>query len=169
MKKFAILTVLLFCSVTAVAGILIENGGTSNIIYFVLRNATTGVGETGLAHGDATMSYVEQGAALTAVDEKAVAVDADYDSGGFVEVDSTNAPGLYRTDFPDAAFDGGIGTRVQLCVKATGVYIEYLEAELSAPVQTVKLSAAALAEIKTALEVVGGYLYEVWLSVRGVF
>lgn len=47
--------------------------------------------------------------------------------------------GVYRIDFPDIAFDGGVGTRVQLIAidGDGGAFTEIMEVELSAPVNTV--------------------------------
>ena len=89
--------------------------GVSVYFYIVQDASGTSPGEpvTGLLFSDietgGSASYVRQGAArvdLTLV--TLASASAAWTSGGFILVDDTNLPGLYRCDFPDAAFASGV-------------------------------------------------------------
>lgn len=69
----------------------------------------TGSGLTGLAYntGSLTASYIRGGGARVAISLATQTVTGAYSSGGFVEVDATNMPGLYRFDIPDACVATG--------------------------------------------------------------
>lgn len=75
----------------------------------------------------------------------AVNAQAAFSSGGWVEVDSVNNPGLYRFDCPDAAFiyEAGV-TKVEVTITATGAHAETKEIELVPPVITQGIIGAAL-------------------------
>ncbi len=80
-------------------------GETDASIYFRLRDSTTGLPKTGLAFDSAgaSASYTlkrDESVAITLV--TLASASAGYASGGFVEVNATNAKGLYRFDPPDA-------------------------------------------------------------------
>ena len=91
--------------------------GATNVtlyVYFVDDDGGTAPGEptTGLLFSDietgGSASYVRQGAARTDVTLKTLAsASTAHDDGGFILVDDTNMPGLYRVDIPDAAFAAG--------------------------------------------------------------
>jgi len=116
---------------------LIKNGQTDVITYFVLRDATTHAPKTDVVITDIDIYYVKEGAEISAkadLTPHAAANDAHSDNKG-IHV----GKGLYRIDWPDAAFQGGVGKKVYLIVECTGVDTVYLEVELSAPVNTVSL------------------------------
>lgn len=90
-------------------------GSTDNTlyVYFVDDDGGTAPGEptTGKLFSDietgGSASYARQGATrtdFTLVTQTAAGAHTD---GGFVLVDDTNMPGLYRVDVPDAAFATG--------------------------------------------------------------
>ena len=91
--------------------------GSANVslyVYFVDDDGGTAPGEptTGKLFSDietgGSASYMRQGAAradFTLVTQTVAGAHAD---GGFVLVDDTNMPGLYRVDLPDAAFATGV-------------------------------------------------------------
>jgi hypothetical protein len=86
-----------------------STGQTFNI-FVVDSSSTTGAGLTGLAYNTAglTCYYMLPRAAATAVTLATLtAVTSAYSSGGFKEIDATNAPGWYRFDPPDAALAAG--------------------------------------------------------------
>jgi hypothetical protein len=86
----------------------------------MLTDSTTGLGKTAVAFGDITASYRRTRAARVAITAATLAsATAAWSSGGWVEVDSTNEPGLYRFDVPDAAYASGVDT-VVVTVKVTG-------------------------------------------------
>lgn len=138
MKKiivFLILFLSLFVSRTG--AILITNDNNSNIIYFVFRDQTAGTVDTGVTVTNIDCYYIEDGAAISAkfdVVAHGAANDAFDDEEGF-----HCGYGVYRIDFPDIAFDGGVGKRVQLIAidGDGGAFTEIMEVELSAPVNTV--------------------------------
>lgn len=92
--------------------------GSTNIslnVYFVDDDGGTAPGEptTGLLFSDietgGSASYARQGAARVDVTLKTLAsASTAYDEGGFILIDDTNMPGLYRVDIPDAAFAAGV-------------------------------------------------------------
>ena len=70
--------------------------------------STTGAGKTGLVYNSSGLvCYYRKGAtgSATAVSLATQTVGGAHSDGGFVEVSSSNMPGLYRLDLPDAVFD----------------------------------------------------------------
>jgi hypothetical protein len=63
-----------------------------------------------------TASYVRSGGARVGITLVSQTVSGIWTSGGFVEVDAVNMPGLYRIDIPDAAFVSGVN-QVTLMIK----------------------------------------------------
>lgn len=120
---------------------LLKAGTTSVSTYFILRDTTTNQPKTGVTITGIGVGYTRAGAALagtatlTALANAASAWAANY---GF-EVDATNAPGLYRIDWPDAAFAAGV-RMVMLSVHAANVIPEQLRVELNAAVDAVAVS-----------------------------
>lgn len=89
---------------------LIKAGATSRSIDIWVPDSasTTGAGKTGLAYNTASLkAYYRKGAtgSATAITLATQTVGGAFSSGGFVEVDATNMPGLYRFDIPNAAID----------------------------------------------------------------
>ena len=96
-------------------------------VYFVDDDGGTAPGEptTGLLFSDidtgGSASYVRQGAArvdLTLI--TLASASAAHADGGFILVDDTNMPGLYRVDFPNAAFATGVDQVFIHLVAASG-------------------------------------------------
>ena len=97
---------------------MIVTAGSTNVsAYFYIVQDASGAnpGEpvTGLLFSDietgGSASYARQGAArvdLTLV--TLASASAAHTDGGFILVDDTNMPGLYRCDYPDAAFVTGV-------------------------------------------------------------
>lgn len=96
---------------------IVTEGATNVTIpaYFVDDVGGTNPGEptTGLLFSDietgGSASYQRQGAArvdLTLI--TLVSASAAHADGGFILVDDTEMPGVYRCDFPDAAFAAGV-------------------------------------------------------------
>lgn len=98
--------------------------------YFKLIDPATGIPETGLTITNLDATYTRNGAAAVKADLTALAAadSAHGDNKGF-EVDGTNCPGLYRIDWPDAAFAVGV-TQVQLCVNGAAIDPAYVEVEM---------------------------------------
>lgn len=80
-------------------------GSTNVITYVKLRDATTGFEKTGLAYNSAGAfaSYTRPKQAAVSVPLASQTPTGDWVSGGFCEVDSAIAPGLYRFDLPNGA------------------------------------------------------------------
>lgn len=93
---------------------------TSHSPFFELVDSTTGLPKTGILYTDVTGSYCRSRGARVAVTMATLAsASAAYSSGGFILVDDTNQPGVYRFDVPNAAFATGV-EEVVVTVKATG-------------------------------------------------
>jgi hypothetical protein len=91
-----------------VAGFSEIKAGASSVSLPVRLLSTAGAGVTGKTASSVTASYWRQGGTRTAISvSDLAAVNSAYSSGGLKEVDSTNLPGLYRLDIPDAAVASG--------------------------------------------------------------
>jgi hypothetical protein len=90
---------------------LIRKGATSQTVYLEVldSSSTTGARLTGLVFNTASLvaSYARNGAARVAITLVTQTAAGAWTSGGFVAVDGTNMPGVYRLDVPDAAFATG--------------------------------------------------------------
>lgn len=96
-------------------------GSTSQSINVFIQNSgsTTGAGLTGLVYNTSglTAYYTFTGAnagSTQIVLATLAAVNSSYSSGGFKEIDSTNQPGLYRLDVPNAAIASSKGNIVTI-------------------------------------------------------
>ena len=97
---------------------MIVTAGSTNVsVYFYIvgdaGHATPGEPVTGLLFSDietgGSASYMRQGAARTDLTLITLAnASAAHSDGGFILVDDTNMPGVYRCDYPDAAFATGV-------------------------------------------------------------
>lgn len=88
---------------------IFAQGGTNVSIDIPLEDSSGAV-VTGIAHNDAGAScyYRRPGSAPVQITLGSLADEtAAHSDGGFVEVDGTNQPGLYRLDLPDAAVARG--------------------------------------------------------------
>ena len=97
---------------------MIVTAGKTNVsVFFYIQQDASGTspGEpvTGLLFSDietgGSASYARQGAArvdLTLI--TLASASAAHSDGGFILVDDTNMPGVYRCDYPDAAFATGV-------------------------------------------------------------
>lgn len=104
---------------------VVTKGATSQTVYVFIRDssATTGVGLTGLAYnsGSLVASYVRPLGSRTAITLATQTVTGAWSSGGFVEVDATNMPGIYRLDVPDAVFASGVNSAIVMLKGATNM------------------------------------------------
>ena len=88
----------------------IKAGATSQTVTLYITD-TTGAALTGLAYNTASLTcyYVRAGASAVAVTLATLAAaNSAWSSGGFKEIDSTNMPGFYRFDVPNAAIATGV-------------------------------------------------------------
>lgn len=91
---------------------LIKAGSTSKSIDLFIQDSssTTGAGLAGLAFNTASLTahYHRPGANPVAITLATQTPTGAFSSGGFVAVDGTNMPGMYRLDVPDAALAAGV-------------------------------------------------------------
>lgn len=114
----------------------ILKGTTSKSIDIFVRDssASTGVGLTGLLFNTASLTayYHRPGSAATAITLATLAsATASYSSGGFIAIDGTNMPGLYRLDLPDAVLAAGVDEVVVMLRGATNMEPVVLEIQLT--------------------------------------
>jgi len=112
--------------------IQIDKGATDVTEYIFVQDTseTDGSGLTGLAYNTAglTAYYVRSKGSATAITLATQTVTGVHADGGFVEVDSTNMPGKYRLDLPDAIFASGADEAAVLVYGAANmmpIYIRY--------------------------------------------
>ena len=107
---------------------IIAPGSTNVSVYYYIvgdsGHASPGEPITGLLYSDietgGSASYARQGAArvdLTLI--TLASASAAHADGGFILVDDTNMPGVYRCDYPDAAFSSGVNQVVCSLVVAS--------------------------------------------------
>lgn len=95
-------------------------GAIDQTIFVELVDSTTGLPKTGIVYTDVTGSYSRTRSARAAITMATLAsASASHADGGFILVDDTNQPGVYRVDIPDAAFATG-ASEVVCTFKATG-------------------------------------------------
>lgn len=113
----------------------LPKGATSQtILVFIQDSASaTGAGKTGLAFNTAGLSayYARPRANAAAITLATQTVTGAFSSGGFVEVDGTNLPGIYRLDIPDAALASGADSVVVMLKGAAGMVPLPLEIQLT--------------------------------------
>ena len=135
------------------AKLTVKAGSTSRREYvFVLDSAsTTGAGKTGIAYNAAGIKayYVRPGGSATAITLATQTVTGSFSSGGWVEVDATNMPGVYRFDVPDAVFAASAEKAIVMVSGATGMAPIVLEYDLVSydPQDTVRLGLTALPNV----------------------
>lgn len=114
-------------------------GATSQTVYLFIRDSssTTGAGLTGLAYNTSSLVayYVRTRGSSTAITLATLAAaNSSYSSGGFKEVDSTNLPGVYRFDIPDACLASGADSVVIVLKGAANMVPVGLEIDLDSQV-----------------------------------
>lgn len=104
----------------------------SEYIFIQDSSLTTGAGKTGLVFNTASLVayYVRPLGSATAITLATQTVTGAFSSGGFVEVDSTNMPGVYRLDVPNAAFATGVDKVVVMLKGAANMAPVLLEYQL---------------------------------------
>lgn len=112
---------------------LVMAGSTDVTTYFHLRLAADSTDATGLSITDIDLQYTRSGATPAAkVDATALAAaDSAHSDNKAIEIDGTDQPGVYRVDWPDAAFASGV-REVILTVKCATVFTESLRVQLAA-------------------------------------
>jgi hypothetical protein len=117
-----------------VAKHFVKKGGTNRVEYVWILDSgsAVGAGKTGIAYNTASLTayYVRRAGSPVAITLATQTVTGAFSSGGFVEVDATNMPGLYRLDVPDAAFATGVNKVIVLLKGAAGMAPVVLEYQL---------------------------------------
>jgi len=99
-------------------------------IFVQDSSATDGSGLTGLLYNSSglTWYWIAEGDSSTTQATLATATVGTYTSGGFIEVDATNMPGVYEIGIPDAAIDatseGSVAMMLQGATNMAPVTIE---------------------------------------------
>lgn len=115
----------------------VANGSTDVTTYFVLRDSTNHAPKTDVTVSDLDLYYQEQGAAQAAKADATALAAADSAHADNKAYHCGN--GIYRVDWPDAAFDGGVGKEVVLIVVCSGCDTVYERILLSPPANTVSI------------------------------
>ena len=137
---------------------MIVTGGATNVTtYFALRLTADGTAATGLTIANIDLQSVRSGEVPVAkVDAVALAAtNTAHTDNRAIEIDATDQPGLYRVDWPDAAFAAGV-REVLLSVKVATAFTEHLRVEIDPFGAPAGASAAAdLAAVKVDTAVIG--------------
>ena len=132
----------------------VQINNTSRTEYVFIQNSSvsTGAGLTGLVFNSASLTAdycVERGARVNIPLVTQTATGA-YSSGGFVAVDGTNMPGLYRFDIPNAVFaTAGADKAVVMLKGATNMAPVLLEYQIVGynPDDAVRLGLTAIPNV----------------------
>lgn len=139
---------------------ILVKGATSQIVVIFIQDSSSavGAGKTGLAFNTASLVayYVRPGSAAVSITLATQTVTGAYSSGGFVEIDSTNMPGLYRLDIPDAALASGVNSVVVMLKGAANMAPVALEIQLSSANLNDSVRAGLTALPNAAAEASGG-------------
>lgn len=129
----------------------VTGGATDVTTYFALRLAADGTEATSLTITNFDLQYVRSGVAPVAkVDATALAAtDSAHADNKAIEIDPTDQPGLYRVDWPDAAFAAGV-SEVILTVKCATCFTEHLRVMIDPPVNVEKWNNTAVPSENTA-------------------
>ena len=113
--------------------VLKDSTSRSEYIFIQDSSSTTGAGKTGLAFNTASLAayYVRPLGSATAITLATQTVTGAWSSGGFVEVDGTNMPGVYRFDVPNAVFATGVDKAVVMLKGASNMATVALEYQLT--------------------------------------
>lgn len=106
-------------------------GGSTSKFVMVNMYALDGTPKTGLLYSDMTITYTRNnGSADVDVTEVTMTMGT-WGSGGWIQVDSTNSPGLYQFAMPDAAIATGAES-VTFSFKATSTFQRFIQASIIA-------------------------------------
>ena len=117
------------------AKLALKKASTDVTVYLFAQDSskTTGAGLTGLAYNTSNMTayYVRPLGSATSITLATQTVTGSHSDGGFVEVDATNMPGVYRLDLPDAVCATGVPSAVVMLKGATNLAPVLLEIQLT--------------------------------------
>jgi hypothetical protein len=129
----------------------VTGGSTDVSTFFMMRLSATGVHATGLTIANFSMQYTRTGdtPAAHAHPTALAAANTAHTDERAIEVDATNSPGLYRFDWPDAAFAAGV-KQVALYVSCATAFSEAQVVDIDPPVNVATIVAAVLDHDVTA-------------------
>ncbi len=111
-------------------------GATSRREYVFIQDTTSAVGAglTGLVYNATGLIgyYVRPAGNATAITLATQTITGAYSSGGFIEIDATHMPGVYRFDVPDAVFAAGVEKAIVMLSGAANMAPVPLEYQLVA-------------------------------------
>jgi len=115
----------------------IKEGTTSKIVTVFIQDSsnTTGAGLAGLVFNSASLTgyWIAEGDATATAITLATMTAGTWATGGFVEVDATNLPGVYQVGLPDVVVDAtSEGSVVVMLKGATNMAPCLMEIELDA-------------------------------------
>lgn len=117
------------------AKLKIARSTTSKLVKIFLQDSSssTGLGLTGLTNATAglTCYYIREGDGAAVAIALVAGTLGTWSSGGFIQVDATNMPGVYELGLPNAVLSSGASTLVMLR-GATNLVPTLLEVELDA-------------------------------------
>lgn len=135
-------------------------GSASQIEYVYITqdagNTSPGDPLTGLAYDDvgALAYYLSPGGLEVQITLATQTVDGAWSAGGFVEVDATNHPGLYRFDPPDALYASGVVFRI-LQLVFPDARVEPVEVVLAPSVDVDRINGSSESAVKLAAAAAG--------------
>lgn len=143
----------------------VKKGATDQSLYFKMVDSAAGTPKTGLTIASMDATYVRNRAAAVKNDLTALSAANDpHADNQAIQVDATTAPGLYRVDFPDAAFASG-SDKVILSITCTGCdpamkEIELVDNVAGDVITLIGSTGSGLTSLASAsnLAVVAGYL-----------
>ena len=113
----------------------LKKGATDqSVLIFIQDSAsTTGGGKTGIAYNASGLVcyYARPGAAAAQLTLATQTVTGAHSDGGFVEIDATNMPGVYRLDLSDAIIATGVNSAVIMLKGASGMAPLPIEIQLT--------------------------------------
>ena len=150
------------------AKLFVQAQATSNRSEYVFVQdsaSTTGGGKTGITFNASglTAYFVRPTGSATVITLATQTVTGVYSSGGFVEVDATNLPGIYRFDIPNAVFATGVDHAVVMLKGASGMAPVSLEYQLvgfdpsTSWLTTVQTTAAVWNGVRASYTTVGTF------------
>lgn len=113
----------------------IHKATTSKLVQLFIQDTskTDGSGLTGLTFGSGSLTayYYREGAASAVSISLQTMTAGAWASGGFVDVDGTNLPGVYQIGLPDAALATGVNSVLVMLKGATNMAPVLIEIQLT--------------------------------------
>jgi len=109
-----------------------KKASTDVTLYVYCQNSSTGAALTGLAYDTASLAcyYTRAGAADAQLTLATQTDTGAHSDGGFVEIDATNSPGIYRLDLSDAVCATGVNDVILVLKGAANLEATVLNIQL---------------------------------------